>query len=200
MNFYSFICAMRSRDYGKVDVIYSATLKLIENDGIAGLTMAKIAKESGLAIGTIYIYFKNKEDLINELYRKLEKESVSRFLEGYSPSLPFRVAIQMVWKNYLYHRIDHHSESVFLEQYYRSPYISEKHKSIAEAMKVPVHEIIRKGVAEGIVVDDVDVEMLFLSMLGFIRELADEHVDGVYVLDKDRVNAAFELSWKMIKA
>jgi len=37
-------------------------------------------------------------------------------------------------------------------------------------------------------------------MLGFIRELADEHVGGVYVLDNVKIESAFELSWNMIKA
>jgi len=199
MNFYSFICGMRSRDYGKIDLIYTATLKLIEKDGIAGLTMAKIAKESMLATGTIYIYFKNKEDLINELYRKLERESVSRFLKGYSQDMGFRDSLKLVWMNYLNHRIDYHSESIFLEQYYRSPYITDSHKSIAESMKTPVYAIIQKGMDEGFVVDDVDVEMLFLAMLGFIRELADEHVDGVYVVDNEKIEQAFNLSWKMLQ-
>lgn len=200
MNIYSFICSVRSRDYKKEGKIYEATLSIIERDGIAGLTMAKIAKEARLATGTLYIYFKNKEELIHELYRKLERESVSRFLEGYSETLPFKESLKKVWLNYLDHRIKFHAESVFLEQYYRSPYISEPLKHIAESMKSPVHKIIRRGVKEGVLLSSLDEKMVFLAMLGFIRELADEHVGGVYVVDNERINAAFELSWNMIKA
>ncbi|MEA3317222.1 MAG: hypothetical protein U9R54_04635, partial [Bacteroidota bacterium] len=85
------------------------------------------------------------------------------------------------------------------EQYYRSPYISAKHKKIAESMKTPVHELIQRGKDENLVKQDIDNEMLFLSMLGFIRELADEHVTGVYELNEERIIKAFQLSWDTIK-
>jgi hypothetical protein len=98
----------------------------------------------------------------------------------------------------LNHRIVYHKESVFLEQYYRSPYITSQHKKIAESMKTPVYKIISKGKSEGVVRKDADEEIMFLAMLGFIRELADEHVDGVIVLNESKIEKAFQLSWDML--
>jgi len=180
-------------------LIFEATLRLIYIDGIAGITMAKIAKSANIATGTLYNYFKNKEELINDLYRKLERESTARFLKGQSEGKPFAERLKIVWMNYLNHRITYHKESVFLEQYYRSPYITVNHKKIAESMKIPVYKIIAQGKDEGIVRKDADEKILFLAMLGFIRELADEHVDGVYVLNESKIKKAFQLSWDMLK-
>ncbi len=67
-------------------------------------------------------------------------------------------------------------------------------------MKTPVHELIKRGKKEMLVKKDIDNEMLFLAMLGFIRELADEHVSGVCILNQERIDKAFQLSWDMIKA
>ncbi|MBK7429323.1 MAG: helix-turn-helix transcriptional regulator [Saprospiraceae bacterium] len=36
--------------------------------GYTDLRMADVAKEAGMATGTLYIYFKNKEELINTLF------------------------------------------------------------------------------------------------------------------------------------
>jgi hypothetical protein len=71
---------------------------------------------------------------------------------------------------------------------------------MAEQMKKPVHDIIQKGKDLGLVRKDVDNEMIFLGMLGFIRELADEHVANVFVLDDKSIDKAFDMSWNMIKA
>lgn len=191
---------MRIKDPNKIPIIFKASLKLIGSDGIAGLTMARIAREAGMATGTLYIYFQNKEELMNELYHKLEKEAIERFLRGYSKDQPFMKSLRIIWINYLMHRIEHHEESMFLEQYYRSPYISGQQLRLAEAMKQPVHKLIRKGKRENLVKKDVDEEMLFLSMLGFIRELADEHVKNIYMLTPERIEKAFNLSWCCIKA
>ncbi|NOQ24694.1 MAG: TetR family transcriptional regulator [Bacteroidales bacterium] len=191
---------MRIKDNNKIDFIFKASLKLIYRGGIAGLTMAKIAQEAGMATGTVYIYFKNKEELINELYQSLREESTDRFLMGYTSSQPFKLGLKIIWINYLKHRIEHHEESVFLEQYYRSLYITTQHKRTAESMKTPIHKLIQRGKEEMLVKKDIDDEMLFLAMLGFIRELADEHVTGVYELNEERIEKAFQLSWDMIKA
>ncbi len=189
---------MRAKDFSKIDIVFKATLKLIRNHGFTGINMSKIAKEAKIATGTLYIYFKNKEELINALYQDVEKRSSSRFVEGYDPSQPFKICLKQVWVNYLKHRIENHEESIFMEQYYYSPYITLAQKKIAEEMKIPVYNIVNRGKSENILNNKIDTEMLFSAMIGFIRELADEHVSGRYILDSDKINTAFDINWRMI--
>lgn len=190
---------MRVKDYTKIDIIYKASLSIIMQAGIAGLTMSKLAKEAQVATGTLYIYFKNKEELINSLYKHLKDKSEERFMKGYKPEAPFKSGLKTVWLNYLKHRIEHYEESIFLEQYYRSPYISAEQLQQAESLKHPVHRVIQRGKKEMLVKQNVDDELLFLSLLGIIRELADEHMMRVYKLDDKRIETAFQLSWDLIK-
>lgn len=190
---------MRVKDYNKIEVIFKAALELIMVEGIAGLTMSKLAKKAGIATGTLYIYFKNKEELFNQLYAKLRDKSQERFMKGYLPQETFRVGLKKVWLNYLKHRLEHYEESVFLEQYYRSPYITLDQREKAESMKHPVLQLIQRGKEENLLKTDVDEELLFLSLLGVIRELADEHMMRIYKLNEERIEEAFTLSWDMIK-
>lgn len=191
---------MRIKDKTKKDRLFEVSLKVVLEHGFAGLTMSKVAIKAKIAIGTIYIYFKNKDDLLNQLYLKLYKESIDRFLDHYNSSEPFKIGLKTVWVNYLMHRIDHYEESIFLEQYYRSSCMNCNHKEMAEEMKKPIHNIIQRGKEEMLVKADIDNEMLFLGMLGFIRELADEHVTGVYHLNPEKIDQAFEMSWNMIRS
>lgn len=190
---------MRVKDFSKIDIVFKATLKLIRDFGFAGVTMAKIAKGASMATGTLYIYFKNKDELINALYQSVEKKSSARFLEGYDPDQPFKICLKRVWINYLKNRIENFEESVFMEQYYHSPYITLTQKKIAEEMRAPVHAIINRGKNEGLLDNDIDTEMHFAAMIGFIREMAYEHVGGRYILNSERINTAFEINWRMIK-
>lgn len=190
---------MRVKDENKIDLIFKSSLQLILNVGIAGLTMSKIAQHASIATGTLYIYFKSKEELLNKLYLHLNSQSRERFMKGYDKDEPFKIGFKKVWLNYLTHRIEHYEESVFLEQYYRSPYISKDQKQLAENLKHPVHQMIQRGKKEKLVKNNIDNEMLFLALLGFIRELADEHVTKIYKLNKERIEQAFLLSWDTIK-
>lgn len=51
--------------------ILSATAELIIKDGLQNLSMRNIAKEAGIASGTLYLYFKTKEDLLHGLAAQL---------------------------------------------------------------------------------------------------------------------------------
>lgn len=190
---------MRTKDLNKVEVIFRASLALIRKEGIAGVTMSKLAARAGMATGTLYIYFRSKEELLRKLFDKLNRESAVRFMKGYDPGRPLMEGLKQVWMNYLEHRIEHHDESIFLEQYYRSPYISGDELQMAESMKAPVLQMIRRGQQEKVIRADADDEMLFLAMLGFIRELADEHISGIYVLDDTRIEKAFQINWEAIR-
>lgn len=189
---------MRIKDFSKIELVFKATLRLIKSQGIAGITMSKIAQESSLATGTLYIYFKNKEELINALYHKIEKDASARFLAGFNPDLPYKECLKTVWVNYLNHRINFHDESIFMEQYYYSSYITLAQKQLAEEMKKPVYEIIDKGKKQGFINDKLETEMMFSAMIGFIRELANEHIENRFIMISNRIDQAFELSWKMI--
>jgi len=190
---------MKLKDSNKVDVIFESSLSLIYKEGIAGLTMAKIAKSANIATGTLYVYFESKEQLLNELYKYLRNKSLNRFLSGYDKEKPFKIRLKIVWINYLKHRIEYYEESVFMEQYYRSPYITDNQKKIAESLKTPIHELLQRGKKEMLIKQNTDIEMLFIAMLGFIRELVNEHVAGIYILNEERIEKAFQLSWDMIK-
>lgn len=47
------------------EAIQKAVLNVMENHGQDGITMQRVADEAGLAKGTLYLYFKNKDDLLN---------------------------------------------------------------------------------------------------------------------------------------
>ncbi|MFW9978530.1 MAG: TetR/AcrR family transcriptional regulator, partial [Candidatus Thorarchaeota archaeon] len=64
MNKHSLI-TMRTRDQAKYDAIVKASVKLVNDLGFDGISIAKIATEAGVSPATIYIYFKNKEDLFS---------------------------------------------------------------------------------------------------------------------------------------
>ncbi|MES1163645.1 MAG: helix-turn-helix domain-containing protein, partial [Rhizobacter sp.] len=62
--------AVKPKDDEKLRSIATATFALVEQTGLSGLTMAAIAREAGLATGTLYVYFKSKEELLVALYEQ----------------------------------------------------------------------------------------------------------------------------------
>lgn len=59
---------MTSRKQEKFEMILDAAEKVIAEHGFHGSQVSKIAKEAGVADGTIYLYFKKKEDILISLF------------------------------------------------------------------------------------------------------------------------------------
>ncbi|AXI09629.1 TetR family transcriptional regulator [Oceanobacillus sp. 143] len=61
----------------KYNQIIEAAVKVIAENGYHGSQVSKIAKAAGVADGTIYLYFKNKEDILVTVF----KEKMGQFIE-----------------------------------------------------------------------------------------------------------------------
>lgn len=68
---------MGKRKGPKYDQIIEAAVRVIAANGFHNAQVSKIAKEAGVADGTIYLYFNNKEDILISLFQ----EKMSIFVE-----------------------------------------------------------------------------------------------------------------------
>lgn len=61
---------MLKREQPKYQKIIQAAVEVIAENGFHGAQISRIAKKAGVADGTIYLYFNNKEDLLVSLFRE----------------------------------------------------------------------------------------------------------------------------------
>lgn len=65
---------MRTKDENKIKAIKDAVIKLCAADGFTNLTTAKVAKTAGVSPATIYLYYKDKTDMLSRLYEEVKGE------------------------------------------------------------------------------------------------------------------------------
>ena len=63
----------------KYHLILEAAVKVFARQGFYQSTIAQIAKEAGVADGTIYLYFKNKDDILVNFFHYKTKQVFERF-------------------------------------------------------------------------------------------------------------------------
>lgn len=63
----------------KYQRILSAAVKVFAEQGFHQATISKIAKEAGVADGTIYLYFKNKKDILSHFFNHTTRQVFDRF-------------------------------------------------------------------------------------------------------------------------
>ena len=69
---------MRTRDENKIQALENATFDLVEESGIANLSINKLAKRAGVSVATTYIYYENKADLLGQLFGKVQDNLITQ--------------------------------------------------------------------------------------------------------------------------
>lgn len=196
---FGYHAAVKPKDDEKLRAIAKATFTLVEQTGLSGLTMAAIAREAGLATGTLYVYFKSKEDLMVALYEQAKTETAASLMQGDDASLPFRSRFQRMWLNWLDHRLTHYAQVVFLEQYYNSPWFSEESRNLSARLIKGCVDLIETARAQQIL-KDVPTPLLINSFGGSVRETANMLRSGTLTRTDAHLAMAFGLCWDGLKA
>jgi AcrR family transcriptional regulator len=189
---------LKLRDDKKTQQIFQAALGLVKENGLAGITMCEIAKEAKIATGTLYIYFKNKEELINILFTECRKAQLENYLRNYDISKPFKSGFTTVWKNILKFRVENFEEVVFMDQCYHSPFINECTIKLTKQMKQPLIKLIERGKDEN-VFKEVETYSLLTFMIGSIHEGVKNAHYSQKPLTKTAIDAMFTMCWDGMK-
>ncbi len=77
----------QKKDAAKYKGILDAAVNVMAKTGYHGAQVARIARAAGVADGTVYLYFKNKEDILISILRETIDQIVtlSTWLEGEHP-------------------------------------------------------------------------------------------------------------------
>ena len=190
---------MRQKDDQKTDLFFTSTLALVSQVGLVGLTIPLIAKRSGVATGTLYIYFKNKEDLILALYKDIKKRFASTIFIGYSPGMSVEEGLRTIWENTVRYSVSHYSEEVFLQQFNISPYSKGPEVlTFAGDQMQPLQELIARGQQLSLLKPDKHlIRQLFI---GFIQQIGSDIHQSPGLLTRTWLDTSFRFFWDAIKA
>src|SRR3978361_146093 len=90
---------MRTRNADKESLVKQKAIEMLVSDGFQGFSMNKLAQASGISVATLYIYYKDKDDLIRHIGGELGKRFMAKTLEGFDPEMSFAEGLKKQWVN-----------------------------------------------------------------------------------------------------
>jgi len=163
--------------------IIDAAIEVFSRNGFQNSTISEIAQKANVAEGTIYQYFRNKEDLFfsipidktKEFYGELELH-----LQGIKGSI--NKVRKFVW--YYIHHLQANPEyarALMLEMRVNRNFIRTKTYEAFRPMTHRILEIIEEGQEEGAIRKDVDMYTIRHLILGSL-----EHIVTRWVLKDEK--------------
>ena len=189
---------MRIKDELKQEAIIVATILLVNEIGFASSSVSKIAKKANVSPATIYIYYKNKEDLLVSTYIEIKKKMSVALLMGFDDSKPFRDILQNVWKKGFKFVSENQSLYQYSEQFSNSPYSDlVNHKELEKHFE-PIIKVLQKGIEQK-VIKDVPFDVLSTFIFYPIMILSNPKMCRTLELNDEIIETSFTLAWDAIK-
>ena len=194
---------MRTRDENKEQAIRENALKMIVKEGFDGLSMQKLAKAANVSPATIYLYYKNREDLLNQLYINTAKVFVEETLKDFDPEMSFEEGMWLQWKNRFAYSMNYPYDFSFMEQFKNSPLINHKdikENHFKEALAAFLKNAIRRNE-----IAELPVEIFWSIAYGPLYALIRFHRSGISMMGKEfhfdekKMKQAFKLVMKALK-
>ncbi len=190
---------MKPKDQNKVEAVYKAMLVLVRQRGLAGITMAEVAREAKMATGTLYIYFKNKESLVAALTDKCVQHMAGGLFKDYNADNDFKTGFQKIWMNIVRHRIAFFNESLFIEQSFHSPFINDEIRLALKKNFDPLILLLQRGKDEK-TIKDIDSFWMLAFIIGGINEIARRVNYFNKKASQQVLETNFQMCWDGIKA
>ena len=83
------------------DTIVEAAGSVLEQHGVGGMTMDRVATTAGLTAGSLYNYFRNKEELLQFIFDRLTDPLLQSFEETLKSDLPAPQKLEAILRTVL---------------------------------------------------------------------------------------------------
>ena len=172
-----------------------ATDRLMAKEGLNQLSMHKLAKEANVAAGTIYLYFKNKDELLAQFARRVFAMFMATLEKDFDESESFFEQFRRMWWNIWQFLQDNPTILSNLNQYQSLPNFPEICKSV-ESSQWDRFCLEAKKANE---IADLPNDILFLLSLKTAIVIAtDSHFIDVELND-GLLESVIERAWRAIQ-
>jgi AcrR family transcriptional regulator len=176
-----------------------AALRLFVQYGFHGTPTSKIAKEAGVANGTLFHYYKTKEDLIVSLYidikTRMGEYIETKETEAKNSKKKFRNQFTSV----IYWSLENQNEFYFIQQFHTSPFAS---LVPPEEIKMQLNKSctqIEKAIKEK-AIKNRDTNLILSLMTSHIFGV-NQYLLKTQITEKEQkkvIKDGFDMLWKMI--
>ena len=179
------------------DSILDAALQCFVERGFYGTAIPEIADKAGIAPGTIYHHFENKEALVNALYRHWKAAIANRVFMAFPQGVSPRRQFQVIWNEMVAFALGNPTAFAFVELHNHASYLDAESIAIDRNVKDFARAVIEGAQRAGLVKTlsaNVLMELMFGAFIGMMRA----HWEGRIPLDEAVIAEAEQACWDAV--
>ena len=189
--------AALQKSIDKRNALINATIQLVNSNGFHQTAMSKIAKMANVSPATIYLYFENKQDLVNQTYLEVKSNYTQFIFKDYNEYLNVKQSFKAIWKRIAEYNQTECAYSLFLNQCNNTPILDTPSRMEGIKHLQPLLDLWERGQKEKVIKPYSDYLLYAYSInpLTFLM-IAEKQYD--FKLDNTILDDAFEAAWNSI--
>jgi AcrR family transcriptional regulator len=177
--------------------LLEAALELFETRGFDGVAVPEIAHQAGVATGTIYRYFKDKEALVNALYQHWKRYYNTIVLAPQSARASPRQAFGQYWQRMMMFARTYPQAMRFMDLHHHGAYLDDESRALSKAYAVEARAFMASARSSG-AIRDLDPVLVVALMWGAAAGLTKFAASGALDFNATAANDMEEALWRAI--
>lgn len=134
----------------KKEKLLHAALTLFARQGVTNTSTAEIAKEAGVAAGTLFLYFPTRQDLLDQLVLSIGQAQSEHINHLLTPALSARETFSTIWHGTVTWFMEHPDAYRCLQQVRDTGMVSEAAVQQSNQFFTYYFQAIQQGLQEGV--------------------------------------------------
>jgi AcrR family transcriptional regulator len=184
----------RPKSEDKRNAILDAATRLFAERGLTAAPTSEISKQAGVAEGTLFTYFKTKDDLINALYREIKLELADAMMSDFPRKKSVGTRLRHVWDRWVNWGVANPEQQKVLAQLTVSEVLTKESRDAGSAPFVEFQKMIRDAIEQRAFRNDVPVELISRSLAALVEATIDLTVSNRSKAKQYR-DSGFQMFW-----
>jgi AcrR family transcriptional regulator len=188
---------MRPRDQHKQAALIEATLHQVTEHGFGATSVARIARQADISPGTVYIYYRDKDTLLEAAFLHASDRLIDTVLAALAPRATLRESLGTVWRALFALALKQPRLFRFHEQFTHSSRMHPALQERNEARLTPLLEALEQGQRAGLI-KPVGLELIEAFLFRPIHSLIHGHSCRPFTPTPEAIDSAFAMAWDAI--
>ncbi|MBW4888703.1 TetR/AcrR family transcriptional regulator [Mucilaginibacter sp. HMF5004] len=174
---------MRIRNVDKEQLVKQTAIQMLVADGFEGFSVNKLARACNISVGTLYIYYKDKDDLITRIAIEQGEAMHEATLKNFDPEMHFAEGLKVQWQNRYNYMMTEPYAMLLFEQLRSSTY----HEKVIGPMSMHFKEVMGRFVNNAVnrgEINQMPLEVYWSLAFAPLYSLIRFHKEGMSLAAK----------------
>jgi AcrR family transcriptional regulator len=175
--------------------IIDAAVALFAHRGFYGTTVPEIAQAAGVATGSIYLYFKTKEELVNAALAERKQGMFDVIVAAAGAGGDLETRFRRLWRQLVAYAVAHPSDFLFFEMHHHAGYVEPATQAAGDRIMAVAVAFVREVMAAYRIAapsPEAAVSLVWGALVGLLKAADQKYLR----LDPQLVEIAGLVLWR----